>query len=273
MIKIERTRFFLLRLITIILLSITPIFIEFSSVFWFYTTIVILSLVVARLFIFPTFLKLPFRLTYYKIFSTLLVLYGILLVVATLARYYNMSSESIDVSYYYSAIKQLAVFKVPRIWDIPSRYVWGDHFEPILLLFVPFYWLKPDASILMLIQTATVISGIIPLYKIVLQKFNNRNLALALSFAYLLFGGLQMGYAYGFHPIVLFPTLFFWMYYFFEKKSIAGYLVFLLLTLAIKEEAALILFAFGLYTLIFRHRLGFSLLTLSGSFLWYWLCF
>lgn len=202
-----------------------------------------------------------------------LVLYALYLIFITLARYYNFDSEVIDLSYYHIATWQLAEFHLPHIWDIPSRFVWDDHFEPIILLFTPFYWIIKDPVLLLLGQAIVVVSGIVPIYLIVTEKFKNQFLGISLGFAYLLFGGLQMGYGYGFHPIVFFPTLFFWTYYFLHKKERALYILFLFLTLCVKEEAAFIVAAFGVYLFAIKKDRKIGFITIVMGVGWYMLCF
>ncbi|HUV47007.1 MAG TPA: DUF2079 domain-containing protein [Candidatus Bathyarchaeia archaeon] len=208
-----------------------------------------------------------------KIGLILLVFYASFLFYLTLTRYYNFSSEVIDLSYFHSTIRQLAEFKIPRVWDTPRRFVWGDHFHPILLIFVPLYWFYQSAGLLFSLQVLIVLFGIWPLYLITKHKFKSDFLSLAFCFSYLLFGGLQMGYSYGWHEIMLFPTFFFWTWFFYETKKLKRYWFFLILTLMIKEEVAFITFFLGLYLFLVKkaRKIGFGTMVL-GVF-WYILCF
>jgi len=202
-----------------------------------------------------------------------LVFYALFLLLVTYSRYVSFASEVVDLTYYHSTIWQLSEFQVPHIWDIPQRFVWGDHFEPIILFIVPIYWLIKSAGLLMIIQAGIVISGIIPLYLVVTDRLKSRLIGLAIAFSYIAFGGLQYGIEYGFHPIMFFPTLFFWMYYFYAKKKIKLYFLFALLCLFIKEEVSLILLFWGLYIAIFKKERIMGIGTCLISLLWYLLCF
>lgn len=202
-----------------------------------------------------------------------LVVYALFLLLITYSRYVSFASEVVDLTYYHSAIWQLSQFQVPHIWDIPQRFVWGDHFEPIILFIVPIYWFVKSAGLLMIIQALTVISGVIPLYLIAKDKLRSRFIGLAIAFSYIAFGGLQYGIEYGFHPIMFFPTLFFWMYYFYSKKRIKLYFIFALLCLFVKEEVSLILLFWGLYLTVFKKEKVVGIGTCVISLLWYFLCF
>ena len=221
----------------------------------------------------------------FKVLIFFIILYSIYLFLMTLARYFNFRSEVIDLSYYDQVIHQMSQFKIPRVWDT-DWFVWGDHFDGILFLFVPLYWLKREPAFLMAVQSGLAILTTIPIYLFAKEKFSKisnfraanvfserrypdppvggegmrapqkmfaneslKLLALSLSFGYLLFGSHQMGYLYGFHEIVMFPFFFFWMLFFLETKKTKLFLLFLFLTTIIKEETGFYLIFLGLYYL------------------------
>lgn len=264
-------------LLFIVLIGSIPLL--YQSILYSTPSIIYLSITFVGMVTAFVFVKVKWKNSFFhtlpllKIFQISLLCYCLYLIFIATIRYFNFESEIIDLSYYHIAVWQLSEFHIPHIWDIPSRFVWDDHFEPILLLFVPFYWISKTATWLFVSQVIIVVSGVIPLYCIVKEKFNDDFLGISMSFSYLLFGGLQMGYGYGFHPIVLFPTLFFWTYYFLEKKKVSWYIFFLFLTLCIKEEIAFTAIAFGFYLLLFKENKKLALLTIGMGIGWYFLCF
>lgn len=239
-----------------------------------YIVIICISSILALLFVKSSWRKTSFhKFPALIIAASALAAYSAYLIFITVIRYYNFESEVIDLSYYHIAVWQLSEFHIPRIWDIPSRLVWDDHFEPILLFFVPVYWIVKNSVVLFFLQAVIVISGVIPICLIAKEKFKDKFIGISLSFAYLFFSGLQMGYAYGFHPIVLFPPFFFWTYYFLEKKNIRLYFLLLLITLLIKEEVAFTAMVLGLYILLFKKQRKVALATIAIGVVWYVLCF
>lgn len=204
--------------------------------------------------------------------TALLVIYALFLFIETVSRYNRYLSEAIDVFYYHAAVWQLSEFKLP-LYDNGAMPVWADHFEPILFFFVPVYWLIKNAEVLFSLQALIAISGAIPLYRVAQKTLRSRSLAVSLSFSYLLFGGMQFGYAYGFHPIVLFPTVFFWTYYFYSFHKQKSYYLFVLLSLFVKEEAAFIIVFWALYLFFIKHDRSRALATGSMGVLWGALCF
>lgn len=203
----------------------------------------------------------------------IVVIYALYLFLVTYSNYNRYVSQSIDVSYYHYTVWQLSEFKIPYIWEGTTIPVWSQHFEPILFFIVPIYWLIQKAGILMILQAAFVISGAIPIYMIIRDDLKSRLNALAVSFAYLAFGGLQFGFAYGFHPIMFFPTLFLWTYYFYTHKKIKLYFLFVLLSLFVKEEVAFIMMFWGFYLLIVKKEKLIGPLTMFSGLIWYFLCF
>jgi len=211
-----------------------------------------------------------------EIFILLFVLnvaYAFFLFLNSVERYNSFASQAIDVPYFHYALVQLSNFKIPFIWDIPNRYVWADHISFILIFLAPIYWIAKSAAILMAIETLIVLSGAIPLYCSAKNVLKSRFLALSLVTAYLTFGGLQYGYAYGFHEIVLFPTFFFWMYYFYIKEKVWFYFAFVLLTLFIKEEVSFIMIAWGAYIAFFQKKKIYPIGTILLGIFWLFLCF
>jgi uncharacterized membrane protein len=221
-----------------------------------------------------------------KICLFLVILYGTYLFFLCLQRFYNFQSEAIDVSYYRVAIDQLSKFQTPRIWDEPNRFVWGDHFEPIIFLFIPLYLIFKSPLVLIVGQAVFVLFASIPLFLSAKHLLKNFYLSLSLVVAYLLFGGLEMGYMYGFHPIMLSPFFLLWLYYFFLKKNWRWYFIFLFLSLFVKEEISFTLIFFGIYIIfstlsssrtrgsyLLRQKVAIGISTILISLLWSFFCF
>lgn len=211
----------------------------------------------------------------FVMFAVCIWIYAAFLLLMTWSRYVNFVSEAIDVHYFHQTIWQLSEFKIPYIWrlDQIEFAVWSQHFSPILVFLAPIYWFVKDAGSLMFIQAVVVISGAYPIYLIAKHHFKSRSIGLALGFAYLAFGGLQFGIAYGFHEIMLFPTLFLWTYYFYLRRKIKSYFLFVVLCLFVKEEVAFIMIFWSLYLLLVKKDKFIGISTGMLGLLWYFLCF
>ncbi|OGH06316.1 MAG: hypothetical protein A2171_00980 [Candidatus Levybacteria bacterium RBG_13_35_9] len=197
--------------------------------------------------------------------KALIVVYGIFLVLNSFSRYVSYKSQAIDMAFFNQVIWQLSEFKL-------SEIALSQHFSPILLIFVPFFWIAKSNSFLMLAQSIFVISAGIPLYLASKHKLQSEFLPIALVFAYLSFGGIQFGYAYGFHEIMLFPAFFFWGYYFYLKNKFKTYILFLILSLLVKEEVTFIIIFWGLY-LALKKQYKYAISSIVIGILWYILTF
>lgn len=209
------------------------------------------------------------------LFAGLVIFYGIFIFLITVSNYNRMVSQSIDVQYFHEVAWQLSEFKVPYLygWDKPIYAAWSQHFAPILFFISPIYWFIKTAGMLMVIQALIFISGTIPIYLTSKNYLRSRLIGLSLLFAYLAFGGTQFGIAYGFHEIMLFPTIFLWMYYFYIQKRIKLYLLFVLLSLFVKEEVSFIMIFWGIYLFLFKKDRLLGSVTMTLGIFWYILCF
>jgi uncharacterized membrane protein len=193
--------------------------------------------------------------------------------IVTMYCYTHYIFESVDVSQYHLSLWQLSQFKLPYIWDMPTTPIWQQHFEPILFFIVPLYWVIKNAGVLVAVQAIAVLSGAVPVYLTCYSLWKSKYVALAISYVYLAFGGLQVGFAYGFHPILFFPPLFCWLYYWYCRRNTCLYFVFVVLCLFVKEEVSFIMMFWGLYVLLFKKEKLLGAVTIAMGFLWYILCF
>jgi uncharacterized membrane protein len=207
--------------------------------------------------------------------ATLVVLYAILLFILTIVRFKSLISQAVDVNYFNQVIWQLSEFKIPYLWSLDKSVfsAWSQHFSPILIFLAPVYWVIPNDIMLMVIQALAALTGAIPVYLIGKRFLKSRSIGLVLSFAYLSFGGLQYGFDYGFHEILFFPVLFLWSYYFYLKKNTRLYLLFIILSLFVKEEASFIVIFWAIYLFAVKRDWKPAIMTCVLGIIWYIVCF
>lgn len=140
----------------------------------------------------------------------------------------------------------------------PPSYL-GDHFTPIILLLLPFYYLGQSPLNLLALQTVFLALGAWPVFKIAQKVFKENNrykdwLPLVISIIYLANPVLHNVNLYEFHlwPIALF--FLFWIFYFYYLKKFWLYIIFIVLSLLVREDISLIIFMFGVLALIDRRR-------------------
>lgn len=140
----------------------------------------------------------------------------------------------------------------------------GDHFEPVLFLIVPFYWLWPNCLVLFILQALLLSLAIIPLYRIAKQVLNQRLLIFAFIISYALSRPLR-GVAYSdFHPeCFLLPLLFLAYYFLLQRKNMLLAAVVLILLLC-KEDTGVLISALGIFAGLKKRYLCGSVLFVTG---------
>ncbi len=139
------------------------------------------------------------------------------------------------------------------------------HFSPIYYLILPFYMLIPSPVTLLVAQAVIVGVGIIPLVLLCKHYKISNTATMLFAVCYALYPAFTGGCSYYLHENCFLPTLLLWLFYFLEKGNAPGSVVFALLTLCVKEDAAVYVAVVALYFLISKKqpRLGASLFALS----------
>ena len=147
------------------------------------------------------------------------------------------------------------------------------HVSPIYYLMLPFYWLIPHPATLQVLQAAVLASAVIPLWK--LAKHHGlpgwgRMLCCALLLLYPAYSG---GTSYDLHENCFLTPLILWLLYGIDRKSIPLTAVAAVLTLTVKEDAAVYVAVAALWLIVksLLHReksnrdliLGIGLLAVS----------
>lgn len=143
----------------------------------------------------------------------------------------------------------------------------GAHFEPVLFLIAPLYFVWPSIMILILLQALALGLAVFPLYLIARQRINNRFLVFAFIGAYFLSRPLRGVGLLDFHTDAFLIALSFTSYYLLITRRNLWAVISMLLMLCCKESAAVLVFAYGIFTITYlkRYSLGAFLLALAIS--------
>ncbi len=146
-----------------------------------------------------------------------------------------------------------------RIWMTTLVYETGgyyDHFEPILLLFVPLYWLWSDARVLLIVQSLALGLGSLPIYLYARYRFRTWEhrdlLALVIAAAYLAYPAMHNANLNDFHEVSLLPPLLGFALYGLLTGRPRVTWVFLALCLMVKEDFSVTFLMFGLFIMVFK---------------------
>jgi uncharacterized membrane protein/uncharacterized membrane protein YbhN (UPF0104 family) len=134
-------------------------------------------------------------------------------------------------------------FTNPNGVEIVSRLAF--HADFFLILLTPFYAVFPSPNTLLFIQALVVGAGCFFVYAIAKNILKNKNLALALSFSYLVNPSLERAIMYDFHAVTLATTFLLAAFYFYIKKKHNLLFLFLFLAAISKEQIWLVAAVFG----------------------------
>lgn len=152
------------------------------------------------------------------------------------------------------------------------------HVSPIYYLLLPFYCLVPRAEMLPVLQAAVLVSSLFPLWKLgKLHRLNGKELFL-FSCIFLLYPAFSGGTGYDIHENCFLTPLLLWLFWGLDAKKYPAALLAAVLTLGIKEDAAMYVAVIGLWQLLrsalsFRKGCGKALFVgialFSGSILYF----
>jgi uncharacterized membrane protein len=142
----------------------------------------------------------------------------------------------------------------------------GDHFSPIFLFLMPFYFVYPHPETLLVVQTLALALGAWPVYLLARLKLPD-GYAAWWVLAYFVFVPLAYINLFDFHEVALSVAPLGFALYFLERGRRGWFLFLLLITFLVKEEMALIGAGFGLYVLLGKRDWKLGLGVLVGSLL------
>lgn len=134
------------------------------------------------------------------------------------------------------------------------------HFDPILALMVPFYWIYSGPETLLIIQTVILGLGALAVYLIAKNILKNKFYSIMFAIFYLLYFPVQRANLFDFHPVTLATTFLLFMIYFSLIKKNGLSFLFFILSLLTKENIGLITFLWGIYLIFRKKEIKFGLI-------------
>lgn len=143
------------------------------------------------------------------------------------------------------------------------------HFSPVYYLMLPFYCLFPKPETLLFLQAAVVASGVFPLLLLCGRLKIPPKLSAVLLLCFSLYPAFWGGCFYYLHENCFLVAFLLWLFYFYEKGSTAGIVIFTVLTLSVKEDAPVYAAVAALYFLCARKNVRQSALMLLLSVVYF----
>jgi len=134
------------------------------------------------------------------------------------------------------------------------------HFVPLVYILALPFKLWPHSETLIIMNFLLMASSIIPLYKLASINRKDKQFGLFLVTLLLWYPTFQYIVLYEFEMLRFSIPVILWMLYFWEKRVMILYFIFVLLAVLVREEIGLTVMMFGLYLLFFerRHRAGLA---------------
>jgi uncharacterized membrane protein len=130
----------------------------------------------------------------------------------------------------------------------------GAHFDPILVLFAPLWWLWPSPDLLLVVQACALASGALPVFWLALKHLRSERAALGFALAYLLLPALEWMALDDFHPVALATPLLLYAFWYLDEDRLVAFAVAAGLASATKEQVGLAVAAIGLWHVVTRRR-------------------
>jgi len=172
-------------------------------------------------------------------------------------------NTSYDLGIFDQAVWHLSRFEAPASTISGFSNILGDHFYPIILLFVPFYWIAPAPETLLIIQAALFAASIVPVFSF-LQRRLPRPAAYALAVACLLFWGIQRAAAADVHEVAFAPLVIASAVDALDRRRWGVFSLLAVLLVCIKEDLIPLLGGFGVILVVEgERRKGLALVAAS----------
>jgi uncharacterized membrane protein len=180
-------------------------------------------------------------------------LYVVLMGVIVVTRHVALRTHALDLGYYVQVVWSLAHGHGPRV-TLPPMHAWGDHFSPILYLFVPLGWLAPGATALLLAQTVIFAAGAFAMAAFAARRLGDPRLAAGFALLYLLNPTLHGINIRDIHPTAFAIPLLIAAAWAVDARRPWWAALAVVLALAGREDAAVAGVGFGVWLALARRR-------------------
>jgi len=194
----------------------------------------------------------------------MIILFALFFSAVRLLAHYNFYNHALDDGYNDNLIWNTLHGKF--FWsEIKGYCTLGDHLDPILLFFLPFYFMGMGPGILYVTQTLIIALGALPLYWLAKERLKDSPFVLLFPLAYLLYvPTVNINFA-GFYQIALAITPLIFAFYYLLKDKYKVFLLWLAVALLCQEDIALITSFFGLYILLKKQNKTLGALLAAGG--------
>jgi uncharacterized membrane protein len=190
----------------------------------------------------------------------LLLVAGTVFFLALALRHHYALGTGYDLGIYDQVVWNIAhgrLFMTTLVYETGGYY---DHFEPVLTMIAPLYWLFPDARVLIILQSLALALGSLPIYlyaRLQLAKYGRWAVTVVapiIAAAYLLYPALHNANLNDFHEVGLVPPLLGFALFGLLRGRRKVLFIFLALCLMVKEDLSVTALAISLYIFLLKPK-------------------
>ncbi len=179
----------------------------------------------------------------------------------------HYQTNGYDLGIFDQGMWHLSRFETPGSTIEGVSNILGDHFSPILLLLVPFYWIWANPFMLFLAEATAIAASMVPIFLVIRARVD-RLPAYLLVASYALFWGIQSGVDFAFREVAFIPLLIGLIVLAVDLLNWRLYAVSIFALLLVRENEGVLVAFIGLYVVLRGHfRQG--LLTMVAGPVWF----
>ena len=172
------------------------------------------------------------------------------------------STGRFDVGNLTQAVWSTAHGRLLEMTDLHGRQFnrLGAHFDPIVAALAPLWWLWPDPSVLLVVQSAAVALGAPAVFLLARKHLGSEWAGLGAALIYLLYPATQWLVLDDFHPVAFATPLLLWAIWFLDEDRLLAFALVAGVACTTKEQLGLLIAALGAWYAVARGRRGAGIL-------------
>jgi uncharacterized membrane protein len=121
------------------------------------------------------------------------------------------------------------------------------HFDPILAVFAPLWWIWPSPEMLLLAQAVAVALGALPVFWLARKHLGSEHAGLGFALVYLLYPATEWLTLNEFHPVALACPFLLFAFWYMDEDRLLPFVLFATLAMTTKEEIGFVVAGLGIW--------------------------
>ena len=142
------------------------------------------------------------------------------------------------------------------------------HFDPVLVLLAPAWWIWPSPSVLLVVQGAAMALGALPVFLLARRHLGSARAGVAFGLVYLLYPATTWTVLNEFHPVAFATPLLLAAIWALDEERLGWFAVFAVLAATTKEEIPLVIAALGVWFALAHGRRAAGTVVAAAGVAW-----